>query len=82
MSYYGGKTSNVMNGISPQLQLLDSQVDNKVEWKYELRREAQEILPGKFEFPLQQDKNLGIIIIGLIDRLLIPSFCVLFYLLL
>lgn len=36
-----------MSGISAKLQALDSQVDNKVEWKYELRREAQEILPGK-----------------------------------
>jgi serine/threonine/tyrosine-interacting protein len=36
-----------MNGISAQLQALDDAVPNKVEWKYEMRREAQEILPGE-----------------------------------
>lgn len=35
-----------MNGISPALAALDLQVPNKLEWKYEMRREAQEILPG------------------------------------
>lgn len=36
------------NGISPQLAALDEQVQNKLEWRYEMRREAQEILPGQF----------------------------------
>ena len=35
------------NGISPQLQALEDAVQNKLEWRYEMRREAQEILPGK-----------------------------------
>lgn len=33
--------------MSPQLQALEDQVQNKVDWKYEMRREAQEILPGE-----------------------------------
>jgi hypothetical protein len=37
------------NGISPQLQALDEQVQNKLEWRYEMRREAQEILPGELQ---------------------------------
>lgn len=35
-----------MNGISEALQKLDDLVPNKQEWKYEMRREAQETLPG------------------------------------
>ncbi|KAK4049770.1 hypothetical protein OIO90_005351 [Microbotryomycetes sp. JL221] len=30
------------------LQMLDEQYPNKVEWKYEMRRGAQEVLPGLF----------------------------------
>lgn len=33
-------------GPSPELAALDAQVPNKVEWRYEMRREAQETLPG------------------------------------
>lgn len=37
-----------LHGMSPELQSLEDQVQNKREWKYEMRREAQEILPGPF----------------------------------
>lgn len=40
-----------LNGISPELQALEDQVQNKQEWRYEMRREAQEILPGAPAFP-------------------------------
>ncbi|GAA6000686.1 hypothetical protein JCM10207_004609 [Rhodosporidiobolus poonsookiae] len=55
-----------LNGISAELQALEDQVPNKVEWKYEMRREAQEILPGLYVGPFQPSwkldtlKNLGI----------------------
>lgn len=32
--------------MSQALQQLEQQVTNRLEWKYEMRREAQEILPG------------------------------------
>lgn len=34
-------------GPSAELQALDAQVPNKLDWRYEMRREAQEILPGE-----------------------------------
>lgn len=34
------------NGFSNKLQALEEQVTDKREWRYEYRREAQEILPG------------------------------------
>ncbi|ORY90920.1 protein-tyrosine phosphatase-like protein [Leucosporidium creatinivorum] len=48
-----------MNGISPQLQALDEQVQNKLEWRYEMRREAQEILPGLYVGPFQPSWRLA-----------------------
>ncbi|GAA5973698.1 hypothetical protein JCM11641_005085 [Rhodosporidiobolus odoratus] len=50
-----------LNGISPALQALEEQVPNKVEWKYEMRREAQEILPGLYVGPFQPSWKLGIL---------------------
>lgn len=37
---------STLHGMSYELQSLEDQVQNKREWKYEMRREAQEILPG------------------------------------
>jgi hypothetical protein len=40
--------SGGLNGISPELAQLELQYgSNKKEWRYEMRREAQEIVPGK-----------------------------------
>jgi len=40
-------------GISPELAALEEQYGhNKKEWKYEMRREAQEIVPGSFSISL------------------------------
>ncbi|GAA5928618.1 hypothetical protein JCM3775_004583 [Rhodotorula graminis] len=53
-------------GPSPELAALDAQVPNKIEWRYEMRREAQEILPGLYVGPFQPSwkrealKGLGI----------------------
>lgn len=47
-----------MNGISEALQKLDDLVPNKQEWKYEMRREAQETLPGVYVGPFQPSWNL------------------------
>lgn len=35
-----------LHGASKELQSLEDQVPNRTDWKYEMRREAQEILPG------------------------------------
>jgi hypothetical protein len=35
-----------LHGASRELQALEDQVPNRTDWKYEMRREAQEILPG------------------------------------
>ena len=38
-----------LNGISPELAQLESLYGSlKKEWRYEMRREAQEIVPGQF----------------------------------
>lgn len=55
MSYH---SSSSLNGISPELSALEAQVQNKLEWKYEMRREAQEILPGLFIGPFQPSWKL------------------------
>ncbi|GAA5830927.1 hypothetical protein JCM11251_005081 [Rhodosporidiobolus azoricus] len=47
-----------LNGISPELQALEDQVPNKVDWRYEMRREAQEILPGLYVGPFQPSWKL------------------------
>ncbi|SGZ08862.1 BQ5605_C030g10821 [Microbotryum silenes-dioicae] len=36
-----------MSGISPALQRLEEALPNRVDWRYEMRREAQQILPGE-----------------------------------
>ncbi|GAA6038510.1 hypothetical protein JCM8097_004605 [Rhodosporidiobolus ruineniae] len=50
-----------LNGISPELQALEEQVQNKLEWRYEMRREAQEILPGLYVGPFQPSWKLDIL---------------------
>ncbi|CEQ39306.1 SPOSA6832_00830, partial [Sporobolomyces salmonicolor] len=51
-----------LNGISPELQALEELYGaNKVEWKYEMRREAQEILPGLYVGPFQPSWKLPIL---------------------
>lgn len=35
-----------LHGASKELQELEERVQNRTDWKYEMRREAQEILPG------------------------------------
>jgi hypothetical protein len=46
------KMSGGLNGISPALAQLEKEYgSNKKEWKYEMRREAQEIVPGQFLSP-------------------------------
>jgi serine/threonine/tyrosine-interacting protein len=55
MSYH---SSSSLNGISAELSALEAQVQNKLEWKYEMRREAQEILPGLFIGPFQPSWKL------------------------
>ncbi|GAA6055509.1 hypothetical protein JCM3770_006295 [Rhodotorula araucariae] len=47
-----------LNGISPELQALEDQVPNKSDWRYEMRREAQEILPGLYVGPFQPSWKL------------------------
>ncbi|KAM0751554.1 phosphatases II [Meredithblackwellia eburnea MCA 4105] len=47
-----------MQGVSPALQQLDEQIQNKVEWRYEMRREAQETLPGVYVGPFQPSWKL------------------------
>ncbi|KAI5478966.1 hypothetical protein MNV49_004369 [Pseudohyphozyma bogoriensis] len=42
-----------MNGLSEALQALEEMVPNKQEWRYEMRRECQETLPGLFVGPFQ-----------------------------
>jgi len=47
-------------GISPELAALEEQYGhNKKEWKYEMRRDAQEIVPGSFllYFPLSSQSR-------------------------
>lgn len=44
--------SGGLNGISPELAQLEAQYGaNKKEWRYEMRREAQEIVPGEPSSP-------------------------------
>ncbi|GAA5877648.1 hypothetical protein JCM1840_004965 [Sporobolomyces johnsonii] len=51
-----------LNGISPELQALEALYGaNKVEWKYEMRREAQEILPGLYVGPFQPSWKLPVL---------------------
>ncbi|GAA5862546.1 hypothetical protein JCM8547_002099 [Rhodosporidiobolus lusitaniae] len=50
-----------LNGVSPELQALEDQVPNKVEWRYEMRREAQEILPGLYIGPFQPSWKLEVL---------------------
>ncbi|GAA5916420.1 hypothetical protein JCM6882_001556 [Rhodosporidiobolus microsporus] len=50
-----------LNGISAELQALEDQVPNKHEWKYEMRREAQEILPGLYVGPFQPSWKLDVL---------------------
>ena len=51
-----------MNGITPELAALESHLGgNKLEWRYEMRREAQEILPGVFVGPFQPSYKLEIL---------------------
>lgn len=38
-----------LHGASKELQELEERVQNRTDWKYEMRREAQEILPGTFK---------------------------------
>ncbi|KDE03834.1 hypothetical protein MVLG_05718 [Microbotryum lychnidis-dioicae p1A1 Lamole] len=47
-----------MSGISPALQRLEEALPNRVDWRYEMRREAQQILPGLFIGPFQPSWNL------------------------
>ncbi|KWU41460.1 phosphatases II [Rhodotorula sp. JG-1b] len=55
-----------LHGASRELQALEDQVPNRTDWKYEMRREAQEILPGLYVGPFQPSmkrevlKNLGV----------------------
>ncbi|BGP13312.1 hypothetical protein JCM10213_001501 [Rhodosporidiobolus nylandii] len=50
-----------LNGISPELQALEDRFQNKKEWKYEMRREAQEILPGLYVGPFQPSWKLDVL---------------------
>ena len=51
-----------VNGITPELAALETQLGgNKLEWRYEMRREAQEILPGVFVGPFQPSYKLEIL---------------------
>ncbi|GAA6004056.1 uncharacterized protein JCM10292_005858 [Rhodotorula paludigena] len=50
--------ASTINGISAELQALEDAVPNKVDWRYEMRREAQEILPGLFVGPFQPSWKL------------------------
>ncbi|SCV72319.1 BQ2448_3856 [Microbotryum intermedium] len=47
-----------MSGMSPALQRLEEALPNRVDWRYEMRREAQQILPGLFIGPFQPSWNL------------------------
>lgn len=42
-----------LHGASKELQELEERVQNRTDWKYEMRREAQEILPGLYVGPFQ-----------------------------
>ncbi|GAA5824403.1 hypothetical protein JCM5353_005025 [Sporobolomyces roseus] len=49
-------------GISPELAALEEQYGhNKKEWKYEMRREAQEIVPGLYVGPFQPSWKLEVL---------------------
>ncbi|GAA5906603.1 hypothetical protein JCM8208_000494 [Rhodotorula glutinis] len=48
-------------GPSPELAALDAQVPNKVEWRYEMRRDAQETLPGLYVGPFQPSWKLEVL---------------------
>ncbi|GAA5972088.1 hypothetical protein JCM3765_001288 [Sporobolomyces pararoseus] len=51
-----------LNGISPELAQLESLYGSlKKEWRYEMRREAQEIVPGLFVGPFQPSWKLEIL---------------------
>lgn len=52
-----------MNGISPGLAALEEQFKDvkPPEWRYEMRREAQEILPGLLLGPFQPSVKLPIL---------------------
>ncbi|GAA5879258.1 hypothetical protein JCM16303_003141 [Sporobolomyces ruberrimus] len=51
-----------LNGISPELAQLEAQYgSNKKEWRYELRREAQEIVPGLYVGPFQPSWKLEVL---------------------
>lgn len=51
-----------MNGPTAALAALEAQLgENKLEWRYEMRREAQEILPGLFVGPFQPSFKLEIL---------------------
>ncbi|KAJ8296381.1 Serine/threonine/tyrosine-interacting protein A [Rhodotorula toruloides] len=52
---------STLHGMSYELQSLEDQVQNKREWKYEMRREAQEILPGLFVGPFQPSWKLEVL---------------------
>ncbi|GAA5837473.1 hypothetical protein JCM3766R1_000457 [Sporobolomyces carnicolor] len=54
--------SGGLNGISPELAQLEAQYGaNKKEWRYEMRREAQEIVPGLYVGPFQPSWKLEIL---------------------
>ncbi|POY70747.1 hypothetical protein BMF94_6157 [Rhodotorula taiwanensis] len=44
---------STLHGASKELQALEDQVQNRTDWKYEMRRDAQEILPGLYVGPFQ-----------------------------
>lgn len=46
---------STLHGASKELQALEDQVQNRTDWKYEMRRDAQEILPGSLVVPSPGD---------------------------
>ncbi|GAA6009877.1 hypothetical protein JCM11491_000849 [Sporobolomyces phaffii] len=54
--------SGGLNGISPELAQLEALYSgNKKEWRYEMRRDAQEIVPGLYVGPFQPSWKLDIL---------------------
>lgn len=53
----------MMNGISPALAALEERFNGipLPDWRYEMRRQAQEILPNLFLGPFQPSNQLSIL---------------------